>query len=75
MKHAKTTSRTISAVLVFRQKVKPWDIRCVYVDQAREFDADPDWRHLATLEPAIWIEFLLNSQERRDAHIDGVLKA
>lgn len=61
--------------MVFRRQVKPWEIRCVYADQVRELDADREWQHLATLEPALWIEFLLNSQERRDAHIDGVLKA
>ena len=31
-------------------------IRCEYIDKARDLEDDPAWEHMATLEPRMWIE-------------------
>jgi hypothetical protein len=44
-----------ATVFVYRLK-ETSQIKCEYLDKAKEFEDDPDWEHMATLEPRMWIE-------------------
>lgn len=44
-----------ATVFVFRNR-ETLEIRCEYLGAAKMFEQNPDWEHLATLEPRLWIQ-------------------
>ncbi len=44
-----------ATVFVYRLR-ETGQIRCEYIDKARDLEDDPAWEHMATLEPRMWIE-------------------
>lgn len=59
-----------SVVFVYQQKRKPYMNVCIYSD-----DPQPDkgWKHTGTIDPAKWIEHLLNKPEDRQKHIESIM--
>mgnify|MGYP001575832571 FL=1 len=51
------------AVFVYQLKNKPYTSKCVYID----YGIDKRYRHVATIDPAWWIETLLNSKDKMKA--------
>lgn len=45
----------MNAVFVYQHK-ETGQIKCEYIEKARILEDDPEWEHLATLEPRAWIE-------------------
>jgi hypothetical protein len=45
-----------ATVFVYMLK-KTGQIKCEYLDTAKELENDPDWEHMATIEPRMWIEY------------------
>ena len=58
-----------SVVFVYQQTRKPYRTKCVYTD-----DPQPDkgWKHTGTLDPAKWIEHLLNHPHERQKQIESI---
>lgn len=56
-----------SVVFVYQQTGKPYRTKCVYYD-----DPIPGkgWVHTGTIQPAAWIERLLNRPEQRQKQIE-----
>jgi len=44
-----------ATVFVYRSRIDG-RIHAEYIDTAREMDKSPDWEHIATLEPRLWIQ-------------------
>ena len=44
-----------ATVFVYRHK-QTREIRCEYLGRARLLEDDPDWEHMDTLEPRMWIQ-------------------
>lgn len=44
-----------ATVFVYQSKVND-EVRCCYLEAARAYDNDPEWDHVATLEPRLWIQ-------------------
>ena len=44
-----------ATVFVYRLR-ETGQIKCEYIDQAKLMEDDPEWEHMATLEPRMWIE-------------------
>ena len=49
------THNLAATVFVYRNKVTS-EIKCAYLDSAKEFELQPIWEHLDTLEPRTWIQ-------------------
>jgi hypothetical protein len=62
-----------ATVFVFESTSKPLTSHVVYLDQASFYTGNPKWNHTATLDPAEWIECLLNHPTVRTKHIEGVM--
>lgn len=62
-----------ATVFVFESTSKPYTTHVCYLDQASCYADNPKWKHTATIDPARWIEHLLNHPEDRDKHIEGVM--
>jgi len=45
-----------ATVFVYRHK-QTMQILCEYLYKAQELEESPDWEHLATLEPRMWIQY------------------
>jgi hypothetical protein len=58
-----------AVVFVFELKRKPHTCKAVYFEDAGTLANDKDYRHIGTLNPAAWIEYLLNHPKLRAAHI------
>lgn len=72
MSSADDRSRT---VFVFESRLKPYRFVVVYDDDAKLYVNNPKrWAHTATLNPAPWIEYLLNHPEERTEQIEGLFK-
>lgn len=44
-----------ATVFVYRNR-QTRQIRCEYLEDASQLEDSPDWEHLATLEPRMWIQ-------------------
>ena len=49
-------THNLEATVFVYQLRETGQIKCEYLEQARILEDDPDWEHLATLEPRMWIE-------------------
>lgn len=63
-----------ATVFIFQSTRKPFTTHAVYLDQASDYVGHPGWRHTATLEPALWIEHLLNHPGDREEHIERIMQ-
>ena len=61
-----------ATVFVFESTRKPYTTHVVYLDQASCYTDNPKWKHTATLDPAIWIEHLMNNPQQRQEQIEGI---
>jgi hypothetical protein len=61
-------------VFVFERKKRPHTTHAVYLDQASLYTDHPEWHHTATLDPAAWIEYLMNHPKERQQLIEGLMK-
>jgi len=61
-----------ATVFVFENKCKPYNTRVVYMDEACDYVDNKNWNHAATLEPASWIEYLMNHPEQRQSQIESI---
>lgn len=59
-----------ATVFIYERKRKPYESRVVYYEDARAYANNPKWVHTGTLNPAAWIEYLLNHPEEREKHIE-----
>ena len=50
------THNLAATVFVYQLK-ETGQIKCEYLDKAKDFEEDNAWEHLATLEPRMWIEY------------------
>lgn len=65
-KAAKTEPHKMEAtVFVYRHK-RTRRTQAHYIEVARILEDDPEWEHLATLEPRMWIEHNYDAAEQRD---------
>jgi len=62
-----------AVVYVFELKRKPHTCKAVYPEDAGILANDKDYWHIGTLNPAAWIEYLLNHPKLRAAHIADLL--
>lgn len=46
---------TDATVFVYRLK-ETGQVCCEYLERAKIMEDDPEWEHLATLEPRMWIQ-------------------
>ena len=58
-------------VFVYQQTRRPHKSRCVHISQP---SPGPGWRHTATIDPALWLEYLLNNPRERERHIETLCK-
>lgn len=56
-------NRIECAVMVYQQTKKPYRHRIAYA-LASDSAIKPGEKHIATLDPAMWIEHLLNSKDK-----------
>ena len=61
-----------ATVFVFESTRKPHETHVVYLDQASCYVDHPKWKHTATLDPAAWIEHLMNNPAGRNDQIEGI---
>ena len=62
------------AVWVFEARRRPYKSVAVYSDAARHYANNREqWRHITTLNPAAWIEYLLKHPDDRDREIEKLL--
>ena len=61
-----------ATVFVFEGTRKPYETRVVYLDQSSCYLDNPKWKHTATLDPAAWIEHLMNNPAERNEQIEGI---
>ena len=54
-----------ATVFVYRNH-KDKKIKAEYFEKARLLEDSPDWEHIATLEPRIWIEFNYDTIEKTE---------
>ena len=54
------------AVFVYQLRNKPYTSKCVYIEDDH-YGVDKRYRHIATIDPAWWIETLLNSKDKMKA--------
>lgn len=52
-----------AVVFVYVSKRKPFRTEVVYLEEAKEYSDSSKWHHVATLDPAAWIENLANHPE------------
>lgn len=57
-------------VFVYERKRKPYKSVVVYSDKAERYAKDKNWIHTATINPAAWIEYLLNHPKERLQQIE-----
>lgn len=61
-----------ATVFIFESTRKPYQTHVVYLDQASNYVDHAGWKHTATLDPAAWIEHLMNNPAERDKQIEGI---
>ena len=66
------TNNLAATVFVFESTRKPYQTHVVYLDQASCYVDRPGWKHTATLEPAVWIEHLMNNPAEREKQIESL---
>lgn len=44
-----------ATVFVYQHK-QTSEVRCEYLENAQALEDHPDWEHMATLEPRMWIQ-------------------
>ena len=66
------TNNLAATVFVFESTRKPYQTHVVYLDQASCYVDHPGWKHTATLEPAVWIEHLMNNPAEREKQIESL---
>jgi hypothetical protein len=74
MKSRKRTQNLAATVFVFQNKRKPFVFHVVYLDQAVFYHDNPEWHLLSTLDPAAWIENILNHPSGADKQIERIKK-
>ena len=63
-----------SVAFVYRSR-KGGSIRVVGMLEAKDYDGNPEWEHLASLDSHRWIETLLrSSQKQQREQINRILK-
>lgn len=67
------TSTIRHAILVYQSVRKPYKSKCVYLDDCVEGLDKKKWRFVASIEPAQWIEYLLNVSGERNKHVEGLM--
>ena len=50
------THRIDATVFVYRH-IETLEVKALYVEDALKLDKNPDFVHVATLEPRMWIEY------------------
>lgn len=76
MRPAPKTSRPqnlAATVFVFERTKRPYTTHVVYLDQASCYTDHPGWNHTATLDPAAWIEWLMNHPKEREKHTEELM--
>lgn len=66
------TNNLAATVFVFESTRNPYQTHVVYLDQASCYVDHPGWKHTATLEPAVWIEHLMNNPAEREKQIESL---
>lgn len=61
-----------ATVFVFESTRKPYQTHVVYLDQASCYVDHAGWKHTATLDPAVWIEHLMNNPAERQKQIESI---
>ena len=61
-----------AAVFVYESTRRPYQSRAVFTGEAIAYLNKPGWRHTATLNPAAWIEYLLNHPDEREKQIESI---
>lgn len=62
-----------ATVFVFERTKRPYKTHVVYHEQAWCFVDHPGWKHTATLDPAAWIESLMNHPQEREKRIEELM--
>ena len=62
-----------ATVFVFERTRRPHTTHVVYLDQASCYTDHPGWKHTATLDPAAWIEWLMNHPQEREKQIEELM--
>lgn len=70
MKQRNRPQNLSATVFVFERVRAPYITHCVYLDQAKHYLSEPAWHHVATLDPAYWLEWLMNHPDERASHIE-----
>jgi len=58
-------------VFVYESTRKPYRTLCVYLGE-KPIDRNR-WTHVATIDPAAWIENLINNPKDRERHIEELM--
>lgn len=72
MKQRNRPQNLAATVFVFERARAPFTTHCVYIDQASSYTNHADWRHTATLDPAAWLEWLMNHPAERAKQIESL---
>ena len=66
---------TKSVVFVY-QYARTHKARCLYYYEVHgiQLKKRTPWKHVATLDPAAWIQYLLNNPDDRTNQIEGLMK-
>lgn len=48
------------------------NVRAAYLDDSGNYDKHPDYKHIGTLDPKMWIQHTLNSDLRLADQMEGI---
>jgi hypothetical protein len=73
-KSACNVSQNLNAtVFVFESVSKPYKTRAVYINETNKYINNSKWKHTATIDPAKWIESLMNhSEKERNLQVENI---
>ena len=58
-------TETDRIIFVYQLKRKPYTSKCVHIEDDH-YGIDKRYRHIATIDPAVWLEGLLNSNDKNN---------
>jgi hypothetical protein len=61
-----------TAILVYQSRRWPYKSICRTEAECAD-ELNPIWKHVATIDAATWIEYLLNNPAEREKHIEGIM--